>query len=604
MIQRYQIGDQPKAGLVIREILTGGMGIVYVLDFTEGDLTMAMKTCDLELVLPGGGLERIQTECLIWMLLPSHPNVVTAKWYELDGGLPSLGMEYVPGGNLRQRLVNGRLSLEDALRTASQVCEGMRFIVEANGVVHRDLKPENILFDADGVAKITDFGLAAAFDTRALLEAEPEDDGGRRSRGAGTAPYMAPEQFSSFDDVETRADVYSMGVVLYEMLAGRRPFEDDSVAALERAHRRRPPPPLPDDVPERVRTLIMRCLAKDPGDRYASFDALAAEVAACCRDAGAAHLVAERHTLEAQESSLDSTAWNQRGYFFSQLHRYDDAVRAYRRGMEVMSAEEDVGNTLRTPGVDKVRPMRAESLATLHNNLGATLLRMRRVEEGRAEFKAALEIVPDDSTALLRLGQLALYEDGDVAGGLALMKRSTESEPGNYDILLKYVRACHEAGEEAAYEAGLDEFLRGKAGDHPTFLVGVGSHLEEELGTEFSLRCFDQALMADPDLANAWFNKGVTLHRIGETAKAALHYRRALELNRDHGLARCYLGIIELEAGSLEEASWQLATFLETSQESAQANMIRMLFQSAEMGLPVESLLPMLSSPTFLRHLA
>jgi len=299
---------------------------------------------------------------------------------------------------------------------------------------------------------------------------------------------------------------------------------------------------------------------------------------------------------------MDSNDWNQRGYSFMQLRRYDDAERAYRRGLGLAVAEEDLGHTVRTPGVHKDRPAKASNIAMFHDNLGALLVRMGRVDDGRAEFEAALDVLPDDALALLRLGQLALHE-GDVPGGLALIKRSMESEPGNLDLVLKYIRACAEAGEEAEYEAALGEFLRGKAGD-PAFLVAIGSIHEDELGPEFALRCFDQALRADPDLANAWFNKGVTLHRIGEPAKAALHYRRALELNRDHGLARCYLGIIELEAGNLEEASWHLGTFLETSQESAQAKLIGMLFQFSEMGLPVQSLLPMLSSPTFLTHLA
>jgi tetratricopeptide (TPR) repeat protein len=607
VIQRYQIGDQPKRGFIVRDVLHGGMGLVYVLHVPQSDLHVAMKTCDLEKVLPGGGVERIQNECLIWTSLPPHPNVVTAIAYENEGGLPTLLMEYLPGGNLRERLARGRLSHVDALRIASEVCEGMRFIGEANGVVHRDLKPENILFDSDGVAKITDFGLAGAFALPKLLE-ESEDgvgDGdarGRPSGGAGTAPYMAPEQFRSFDDVDTRADIYSMGVVLHEMFGGRRPFDERSVAAWEQAHRRQPPPALAPDVPERVRAVVRRCLAKDPATRFPSFEALAAELAACCRDVGAAHVVAVHHSVEARESAMKPDAWNQRGYSLTQLRRYDDAERAYRRGLTLALQGVDLGNTGRAPGTDADQPVNASTIAMFHDNLGALLLRMERPAEARAQFEAALDAVPDDATALLRLGQIAMH-DGDVHGGLALIKKSTEIDPGNFDLILKYIRACHAAGEDEAYEAGFEEFLMGEA-DHPAFLVAVGCHHEDELGPEFALRCFRQALQADPDLANAWFNMGVTLHRLGVGDEAARHYRRALELNRDHGLARCYLGILLLESDEVEEASWQLSRFLETSEESAQANLIRMLFQLSELGMPVDSMLPLLSGRTFLIHVA
>ena len=185
MIQRYQIGDQPKQGSVVKDIRYGGMGIVYILEmrFAEmprgGELKYAMKSCDAERLMGDEGMARIQQESLVWLSLAPHPNVVKALSFEIDGGLPVLMLEYADGGNLRDRLIQGPPPLPEFLRIASEFCEGMTFLAESRRIVHRDIKPENVLFMRDGRLKITDFGLAIAFGPS--TEGRDGDKSGTRS---------------------------------------------------------------------------------------------------------------------------------------------------------------------------------------------------------------------------------------------------------------------------------------------------------------------------------------------------------------------------------------------------------------------------------------
>jgi tetratricopeptide (TPR) repeat protein len=143
------------------------------------------------------------------------------------------------------------------------------------------------------------------------------------------------------------------------------------------------------------------------------------------------------------EAALDCAGWNALGYTFVQIGRFDEALRAYHRGIERSEQEVNEGST-----------------------------RMGRMQEGPAAFKNALDISPNDALAYLRLGQPELHE-GHVREGLALIKRSTECEPGNFEYMLEYVRASYAAGD-AAFEPAFEEFLKGKSND-PAFLVPVAA---------------------------------------------------------------------------------------------------------------------------------
>ena len=202
----------------------------------------------------------------------NHPNVVQVYDQGRSGdGRYYIAMEYVPGGTLKDRIdVEGTLDPSEAVRLASQVAQALGAAHE-RGIVHRDVKPHNVLLTAAGDAKVADFGIARAASASAIS---------RTSLVLGTASYMSPEQAMG-EPVGPASDLYSLGVVLYEMLTGGVPFEAESLVAVAMKHVNEPPRPprgLNPLVPEEMDALVMVLLAKRPEDRYASAAELAEDL--------------------------------------------------------------------------------------------------------------------------------------------------------------------------------------------------------------------------------------------------------------------------------------------------------------------------------------
>ena len=158
------------------------------------------------------------------------------------------------------------------------------------------------------------------------------------------------------------------------------------------------------------------------------------------------------------------------------------------------------------------------------------------------------------------------------------------------------------SGTTGAFERSFQQFLEGKK-DDPPFLAATGCFLDDELGPEVALRCFDTALKRDPDASYAWFNKGVTLHRSGKEGDALRCYESALRLDRTHGFARLYLALILIKKGKREEALWHVQKFAEGQDPHPMQDLMRMALQGAAMGIPLETLLMPLADPAVLKHL-
>lgn len=283
-----------------------------------------------------------------------------------------------------------------------------------------------------------------------------------------------------------------------------------------------------------------------------------------------------------------------------QANDFEEALRCYRRGLSVLATEPRSDNYMVTMGVDKQRNSSDMLYATLNTNMGALLMRMERLTEAKAAFEAALAVVPDDGTAYLRLGQMALYE-GKIAEGLALIKRSTECEPGNSDFLLKYLRACLAYGDPKEAAQSLEKLLAAKKSD-PIFLVTVGCLLDDESQLEPALRCFDTVLEFDEDLAIAWYNKGVALQRAGRDNLAIECYETAIRLDRHHSFARCYLGVLLIRRGQEQEGLMHLQKFLDESAPSALTDAIKRLLQTASLGFPLAGMTQFFSDPQTIKH--
>ncbi|HSK59432.1 MAG TPA: protein kinase [Actinomycetospora sp.] len=275
------ISDRYRLG---RRIAVGGMGEVWEAEDSRLGRTVAVKILKAELTGDPEFLQRFRTEARTAASL-NNPGITavhdygetTTEWSTASGTVqvPTayLVMELVRGEPLAQILaVHGRLGVDYTLDILEQCGHGLEAAHE-RGLVHRDVKPGNILVMPTGQVKITDFGIAKAVDAAPVT---------RSGMVMGTAHYIAPEQAGG-GDAGPASDVYSLGVVGYECLAGRRPYLSENAVTVAMMHIRDPLPPLPNDVPPVVRQLIEATLSKDPRQRYATGGEFAHAVAAVRR---------------------------------------------------------------------------------------------------------------------------------------------------------------------------------------------------------------------------------------------------------------------------------------------------------------------------------
>ena len=253
---------------------TGGMSSVYRARDTLLERHVALKLLHDYHGADQESIERFRREARAVAQL-SHPNIVTVIDRGEDGARQFIVFEYVDGENLKELVTRvGSLPVRRTLELGIQIGEGLACAHE-NGVVHRDVKPQNVLLNGDGQAKVTDFGIARSLDV----------EHGMTQTGTviGTSNYIAPEQASGLP-VDERTDVYSLGVVLFELLTGDVPFPGENFVAVAMRHVHEEPPSVLErrpDVPLRVVHAVERALAKDPAARFPSMTAMVGELRAC-----------------------------------------------------------------------------------------------------------------------------------------------------------------------------------------------------------------------------------------------------------------------------------------------------------------------------------
>src|SRR5215210_3162574 len=262
---------QPPPYYVILEALgNGGMGVLYKAEDTRLGRTVALKVLPLRFSNDPIAKERFLREARTASAL-DHQNICAIfDVGESEDGRLFLCMPCYQGETLRSRLARGPLSLEEALDIAKQVARGLAKAHHL-GIVHRDIKPENLMITTDGVVKILDFGIAKLAGASDLTGTEHR---------IGTPSYMAPEQSRKIP-VDSRADLWALGVVLYEMITGRRPFRGaNPVAVLQAIHYGVPEPisELRPGVPPRLEKVVARLLMKNPKARYPDAETVVAEL--------------------------------------------------------------------------------------------------------------------------------------------------------------------------------------------------------------------------------------------------------------------------------------------------------------------------------------
>jgi serine/threonine protein kinase/tetratricopeptide (TPR) repeat protein len=285
---------------IIEELGHGGMGRVYKVQDTKIGEKIALKLIRPEAGLDKKSLERFSNELKLARKI-RHENVCQMFDLGEDQGTRYITMEYVHGEDLKQLIRKvGRLSPGQSIGIARQVCNGLE---EAHklGVVHRDLKPQNIMVDEDGKARIMDFGIARSLSGKSMTGAGVM---------IGTPEYMSPEQVEG-KDIDQRSDIYSLGVILYEMVAGRLPFIGDTPISVAHKHKYEAPEDpkkLNTQVSDDLARVILKCLAKDEGKRFQSAAELGAELGRVEEGLPTTdRVVTERKTITSREITLKFT---------------------------------------------------------------------------------------------------------------------------------------------------------------------------------------------------------------------------------------------------------------------------------------------------------
>ena len=255
---------------IIEELGKGGMGKVYKANDTDIKEKVAIKLIKPEISTNKKTIERFQNE-LKFARKIRHKNVCQMYDLNREEGTYYITMEYVEGENLKNMIrMSRQLGIGTAISVAKQVCEGL---AEAHklGVVHRDLKPSNIMIDREGSVRILDFGIARSLKEKGITGAGVM---------IGTPEYMSPEQVEA-KETDQRSDIYSLGVILYEMVTGKVPFEGDTPFTIGMKHKGeipKDPKEVNSQIPEDLSRVILRCLEKDKEKRYQSAGELRSEL--------------------------------------------------------------------------------------------------------------------------------------------------------------------------------------------------------------------------------------------------------------------------------------------------------------------------------------
>jgi eukaryotic-like serine/threonine-protein kinase len=262
------IGDRYRLDELIGQ---GGFGRVYRAFDTWLERPVAVKVPRVDRPVTGGEVDQCRIEARKVARL-RHPHIVPVHDVGREGSNCFIVGEWIEGTNLAVRIRDDRPDHRESARIVAEVADALAH-AHATGFVHRDIKPANVLIDPQGRAYLTDFGIAVV-----------EEDLLRDVTAAGTLPYMAPEQLGEgLGRVDHQADLYALGVVLYELLTGRRPFRGSSPIELRaQILKGEPEPPrsVEPDVPEELERVCLRCLSKRPEDRYQGAEEVAADLRA------------------------------------------------------------------------------------------------------------------------------------------------------------------------------------------------------------------------------------------------------------------------------------------------------------------------------------
>jgi tetratricopeptide (TPR) repeat protein len=505
MRKTWQIGDQIEGRWEVFNILEGGAGVVYIVYDHAFRESFAAKTFRDEIFARSPLIaSRFEREALAWVKLDIHPNVAEARMVEKIESKPFLFLEYVSGGDLSSWIGTPRLTedLSQVLRFAVQFCDGMIHALKKGIRAHRDIKPRNCLITADCVLKVTDFGLAKLLDDDLAGVASNirTQDFNLSMTTMGTCTHMAPEQFKNARGVDLRADIYSFGVMLFQMISGNLPFNGANWKDLEQMHTTQRPPLLACGEPQ-LAQLIQTCLEKDPGNRFSDFGQVRERLRSIYQK-----IVGDLPPEAAQGAALTAIQWNNKGSSLDNLGMRKESIACYDSAIRLNS-----------------------KFASAWFNKGVALFESGQTDAALNCYECAIELDPKSEKAWSNKG-VALKTIGKTKEAAACYDRALAINPRyanawvNKGVMLRAMGKNEEA--LACYERALRLNPKDENG-----WTNKGNILYTLRRPVEALECYERALALNANLDRTWMNKGIALNALGKNEAALESYSRAMRIN-------------------------------------------------------------------------
>ena len=539
---QFKKGDKILNRYEVKAVLGGGMGDVYIALDTEWNQLFAIKTFKDEYLGNEEAINRFMREAETWVDLERHTNIVFANFVQRiprEYGKPYIFLEFIEGDErygLDLRGYIAHLDIPQALDFAIQFCTGMSYALEKfPDLVHRDIKPDNVMITKERVAKITDFGLVKTLDESKIgtkMEKELKALCHTRTGSCfGTVPYMAPEQFVDAASVDTRADIYSFGVMLYEMLTTKLPFYAPNFRAYMNKHLKEipeKPKALNHNIPDELDALVIKCLEKKPRDRYWCFKDLQKDLIEIYNE-----LSEKKYIVKGEKEKLSEIEWGNKGASYAYLGLFEKAEDAYKTALRINPNDASAHNNLGVLLKDLKREEEAEreyreairlnqNFEKAHDNLGILLNDLNRFEEAEEEYRESIKINPNDAAAHNNLGAL-----------LKNLNREEEAER-------EYREAIRLNPNDAEMRHNLGNFL-------------AGLNRFEEAEKEWR-----EAIRLDPNDAQTHYNLGVLMATLKRNREAEKEMRIAIRLNPNYAEAHRGLGALYYDLNRYNDAKKEL----------------------------------------------